>query len=343
MTAVMNAVLAFRTFDKIYAWAAALFALAVGAIAAGLPAAAQTWPTRHITAIVPFGPGSGMDIVGRILVARMSETLGQQVIIENIGGAGGSIAVSRAAKAEPDGYTIVLGGIDTFAQAPALYKALAYNPATDFVPILLVAEQPLVLAMRRTIPVEDLKGLADYMRANRDKMQFGSTGLGSAPHLACTQLTAALGTRLPHVTYRSSAPGLQDMITGNLDLYCPLAASVIPLLEAKSIKVPAVLSQQRSSLLPEIPTAAEQGYKDVDGYYWIALFAPKGAPALAVARLAEAADKAIDAPATQTRLRDVGTTIMPPERRSAAYLQRFLVEEIAKWAVIIKASGVAPN
>jgi tripartite-type tricarboxylate transporter receptor subunit TctC len=143
------------------------------------------------------------------------------------------------------------------------------------------------------------------------------------------------------VPYRSSASGLQDMVAGSLDLYCPLAASVLPLIEAKSIKVPAVLSRQRSPLLPDTATAAEQGFPEIDHYYWIALFAPNGTPGLAIARIADAADKSLDDPATQSRLREVGTTIMPPERRNAAYLRKFLAEEIAKWAVIIKASGVS--
>lgn len=318
-----------------------LAAMILAAIAS-LPAAAQNWPTRHITGIVPFGPGSGMDIIGRIVVSRMSESLGQQVIIENIGGAGGTIATSRAAKAEPDGYTIVFAGIDTFAQAVSLYKALPYNPVTDFVPILLMAEQPLVLAMRRTIPVDDLKQLAVYMRANQDKMQFGSTGLGSGPNLACSHLASVVGAKIAHVPYRSSAPGLQDIVALNLDLYCPLVASVLPLLEAKSIKVPAVLSRQRSSLLPDIPTAVEQGFPDIDHYYWIALFAPKGTPPAVIQRLADAGNLALDTPAIHTRLREVGTTIMPPERRSATYLQKFLTDEIAKWSALIKASGVVP-
>lgn len=319
------------------------FAAALLSAIATLPAAAQTWPARHITGIVPFGPGSGMDIIGRIVVSRMSEKLGQQIIIENIGGAGGTIATARAAKAEPDGYTIVFAGIDTFAQSVSLYKALPYNPVSDFVPILLMAEQPLVLAMRRTIPADDLKQLAVYMRANQDKMQFGSTGLGSGPNLACSQLAMVVGAKIAHVPYRSSAPGLQDIVAGNLDLYCPLVASVLPLLEAKSIKVPAVLSRQRSPLLPDVPTAVEQGFPDVDHYYWIALFAPKGTPATVVAKLAEAGNVALDTPNIQTRLREVGTTIMPPERRSAAYLEKFLTDEISKWAAIIKASGVVPN
>lgn len=313
------------------------------AIACAAPALAQTWPARHITMIVPFGAGSGSDIVARIIAARMSEDLGQQVIVENVGGAGGTIGASRAAKAEPDGYTIVMGAVDTFAQNQSLYKNPVYHPVTDFVPILLAVEQPLLLLMRNAIPANTLPELAAYMKVHQGKMQFGSTGLGSAPHLACSQLASAVGVSLAHVPYRSSAPALQDMIAGNLDLYCPLAAGAMPLIAANSVKAMAVLTQQRSPLLPDLPTAAEQGVKGVDGYYWIGFFTRRGTADAVVDRLGVAVNKAVETPNVQARLRDVGTTIMPPERRSAAYLQKFVVDEIAKWGAIIKASGVVPN
>ena len=317
--------------------------IAVLALTCAFPAAAQNWPARHITMIVPFGPGSGSDIVGRILSQRMSEELGQQVIVENMGGGGGSIGANRAAKSEPDGYTIVMGAVDTFAQNQTLYKNPPYNPVTDFVPILLAGEQPLLLITRKDLPPNSLEELAAYMKINQGKMQFGSSGIGSAPHLACSQLAAAAGVSLAHVPYRGSAPALQDMVAGNLDLYCPLAAGAIPLIEAKSVKALAVLTQQRSPLLPDLPTAGEQGFGNVDGYYWIGFFAPKGTPEPVVAKLTASVEKAIDTPAVQARLRDVGTTVMPPERRSPAYLKTYVEAEIAKWAGIIKASGVAPN
>ncbi len=320
-----------------------LLAAAVLAIIVSLPAAAQGWPARHITMIVTFGPGSGSDIIARILSAHMSEDLGQAVVVENVGGAGGTIGAARAAKADPDGYTIVLGGIDTFAQSQSLYKNPPYNPVTDFVPILLVAEQPMVLLARNGLPVANMRELAAYMLANADKMQFGSSGLGSAPHLACSQLAVSVGAKIAHVPYRGSAPALQDMVAGNLDLYCPLAAGAVPLLEAKSIKALAVLTQERSPLLPGLPTAREQGFPDIDGYYWMGFLAPKGTPQPIIARLAQSLNKTLDLPAVEARLRDTGTTIMPPQRRPAAYFGKYVVDEIAKWGPIIKASGVVPN
>src|SRR3954454_16139914 len=198
--------------------------------------AAQEWPTRHITAIVPFGPGNSVDIVGRLLVARMSELLGQQIIVENIGGAGGSTGTARAARAAPDGYTIVIGGADTMAQNQTLFEKPAYNPTTDFVPIALAVDLPLVLVGRNSLPPKDLKELIPYLKSHQDKMQFGSSGVGGATHLACAQVMQAVGVTLAHVPYRSAGAGIQDLISGNLDLYCPVASGALPQIRAKTIK-----------------------------------------------------------------------------------------------------------
>jgi tripartite-type tricarboxylate transporter receptor subunit TctC len=182
------------------------------------------------------------------------------------------------------------------------------------------------------------------VKANQAKMQFGSAGVGAAPHLACSLITSAIGaTAVTHVPYRSSAPALQDMIAGNLDYYCPLAVGAIPLMESKSVKVLAILTRDRSPLLPDLPTAREQGLDVVDGYYWMGFFFPKGTPEPIVATLNAAISTAIDTPAVQARLRDVATTAVTRDRRSSAYLQKYLESEIAKWAVTMKASGVIPQ
>ncbi len=305
--------------------------------------AAQEFPSRYITAIVPFGPGNSVDIVGRLLTARMSELLGQQIIVENIGGAGGSVGTTRAARAAPDGYTIVVGGTDTFAQNQTLYEKPPYNPATDFAPIVLAVIQPMVLVARKDLPVTNLRELVTYMKANQGKMQFGSSGIGGATHLACAQITLAAGVNLAHVPYRSAAAGIQDMISGNLDLYCPVAAGALPNIEAGSIKALAILTEERSPLMPQMPTAGEQGMPGIQGYYWIGLFAPAGTPAAALARLSTSANEALETPTIQARMKDIGASIMPPEQRTPAYLKKFVPDEIAKWAAIIKASGVAPK
>ncbi len=316
-----------------------LLALAFGTT----PAAAQKWPTRFVTLVVPFGPGSGTDIVSRIIASRASEVLGQQIVVENVGGAGGIIGVSRVAKAAPDGYQIVLGAVDTFAQSQSTLKNPPYNPLTDFTPVALAVEQPLVLVVRKDMPVENLKEFAAYLKVNHAKMQFGSAGVGGAPHLACFQLTSVIGVNVTHVPYRTSAPALQDMIAGNLDFYCPLAVGAMRLIENKLLKALAILTRERSSLMPDMPTAAEQGFDAVDGYYWMGFFLPKDTPQPIVATLNEAISAALDTPSVQTRLREVATTAVPKERRSPAYLHKFVESEIAKWATIVKASGVEPQ
>lgn len=315
---------------------ACLLALTGGII----PAAAQSWPSRHVTLVVPFGPGSGSDTVARIVMARASEVLGQQIIIENVGGAGGIIGVGRVAKAAPDGYQFVLGAVDTFAQSQSLSKAPPYNSMTDFVPVGLAAEQPLVLIVRNSLPVNNLAEFVTYMKANAGKMQFGSAGVGSAPHLACFQLTSTAQAPVAHVPYRGSAPAMQDMIAGTLDFYCPLAVGAIPLIENKSVKALAILTQERSGLLPDLPTAAEQGIIGLDGYYWIGFFMPKGTPEPIVTKLNGALGAALDTQSVKDRLRNVGTTVVAPERRSPAYLQSFVDSEIKKWAATIKSAGV---
>ena len=303
-------------------------------------ARSQGFPSRLVTIVTPFGAGSATDTVARILAARMSEDLGRQLIVENIGGAGGMLGVSRVAKAAPDGYTVVLGAADSFAQSQTLYKKPLYNSIADFDPVALAVEQPLLLIIRKELPPNDLKEFVVHVKANNSRMQYGSAGVGSAPHLVCSQITTAIGAPVPHVPYRSSAPALQDLIAGTLDFYCPLAAAAAPLIDAKTVKAVAMLTKERSQLFPNLATAAEQGLAGIDGYYWMGIFAPKGTPADAIARLNRAVSATLDTPAVQARLRDVGTTVVARERRTPAYLAQFLDSEIKTWADTINKSGV---
>jgi len=306
-------------------------------------AAAQDWPTRYITAIVPFGAGNSVDIVGRLVVGRMSELLGQQVVVENIGGAGGSTGTLRAVRAAPDGYTIVVGGADTIAQSQTLLEKPPYNSATDLIPIVLAVDLPTVLVGRNALQPNNLKELIAYLKANQDKMQFGSSGVGGATHLACAQVMHAVGVNLTHVPYRSAAAGIQDLVSGNLDLYCPVAAGALPQIEAKSIKFYGVLTDQRSPLLPQLPTVAEQGLPGIQGNYWIGLFAPAGTPEPIAAKLSKAALEALETPAIQQRFREIGAAVVAPERRTPAYMKKFIPEEIASWGKIIRENGLAPK
>ena len=240
-----------------YAWLACLVILAIGMASA----LADGWPTRVVTLVIPFGPGSGTDIVGRILANRVSQALGQQMIVEDLGGAGGTIAVSRVAKATPDGYQIVLGAVDTFAQSQYLFKEPPSNTVVDFVPVGLAVEQPLLLVVRNDLPVANLKEFATYLKANQTKMRFGSAGIGAAPYLACAMITAAIGATATHVPYRSAAPALQDMIRGDIDYYCPLSISVSSLIESKSVKPLAVLTGDRSPLFSRSADRARTGLR----------------------------------------------------------------------------------
>ena len=301
------------------------------------PARAQTWPTRPVTMVVPFAAGSASDTVARILAARLSEILGQQVVIENVGGAGGMTGAARVAKAPPDGYTFVLGGVDTFAMNQTLYKRPLYNSAADFDPVALVVEQALILVARNELPAGNLREFAAYAKTNQAKMQYGSAGVGSGSHLACAQLNAALGIDVAHVPYRGSPPAMQDLIAGRIDYYCSLAAAAMPQLASKSMKAIAVLTRDRSPLLPDVASAHEQGAKDVDVNFWSGFFFPKGTPQPIVARLHAAAVETVNTPAVLERLKTVGVTVVAPDRRSPDYL----ASETAKWAATIKASGVS--
>jgi tripartite-type tricarboxylate transporter receptor subunit TctC len=322
-----------------------LFRSVVVALVLVLPwvasAHAQTWPTRPVTMVVPFAAGSASDTVARILAARLSELLGQQVVIENIGGAGGMTGVARVAKAAPDGYTFVLGGVDTFAMNQTLYKRPLYNSATEFEPVSLVVEQALILVARKDLPAGNLRELATHAKANPGKMQYGSAGVGSGSHLACAQLNSALGINVAHIPYRGSPPAMQDIIAGRIDYYCSLAAAAMPQLASKTMKPLAVLTRERSSLLPDVATAHEQGVKDFDVNFWSGYFFPKGTPAAVAVRLHMASENTVNTPAVQERLKGVGVTVVPGDRRSPVYLAKFLADETAKWAATIKTSGVS--
>lgn len=291
--------------------------------------------------VVPFAAGSASDTVGRILGARLSETLGQQVIVENVSGAGGMTGVARVAKAAPDGYQFVLGGIDTFAQSQTLYKKPLYNALTDFAPIALMVEQPLVLVTRNELPVTNLQGFMAYTRANQGKMQYGSAGAGSGSHLACAQLNAAMGVDTIHIPYRGSPPAMQDLIAGRIDYFCALAAAAMPLLAGNSIKAIAILTRERSPLLPNLASAYEQGLADLDSNFWSGFFVPRDTPESVVRRFHVAAVETLKTPAVEERLNGVGVTVVSPERRDPDYLGRFVASEIEKWAAIIRAAGVS--
>jgi tripartite-type tricarboxylate transporter receptor subunit TctC len=309
--------------------------------AANMPAAAQDWPTRPVTMVVTFPAGSGSDVLARILGSRLSEILGQQVIIENVGGGGGMTGAYRVARAAPDGYQFVLGGTDTFAQSQALYKNPPYDAKTDFAPVALIVEQPFLLVSRNDLPADNLPEFMAYTRTNQAKMQYGSAGPASGSNLTCTYLNSAIGVTVTPVPYRGAPEGLQDVIAGRIDYYCPVIAAAIGHIGNRTMKAIAILSRNRSPTLPTLASAHEQGLVDFEANYWNAFFLPKGTPAAIVRKLHDAAVAAIDSPSVQARLKVFGLTVVAPERRSPDYLQQFVATEIGKWTGPIKASGVS--
>lgn len=306
-------------------------------------ASAQDWPNRFLTVVVPFGPGSGSDIISRIVGSRASEVLGQPMVVENVPGGGGMTGTNRVAKASPDGYQIAFGSVDAFAQSLSIHKSVPYDPVADFTPVALAVEQPLILVVRNELPVSNLTEFVTYLKANHQKMQFGSAGVGGSPHLACSQFLNAVGVSVTHVPYRSSAAGLQDLTAGHLDFYCPIAVGAMSLIESNKMKALAILTEQRSPLIPDLPTAKEQGINVVDGYYWMGYFLPKGAPQSIVNKLNGAINVSLDTPSVQDSLRKVVTTPVARERRSPEYLKGFVASEVTKWAATVKASGITPQ
>ena len=316
--------------------------VALAAVIGGISnAVAQNWPTRQVTLVVPYAAGAASDIVARIIAPRLSELLGQPVIIENIAGAGGLTGSIRVARAAPDFHQIVLGNSGTHAQNQSLYKRPPYNPATDFASVALIGKGAMVLIVRNELPANTLPEFISYAKANEAKMQYGSAGPGSAIHLACLLFNAAVGLNVTHVPYRASSAALQDLIPGRIDYMCPVDGSVIAQIDSKAVKAIAVLRTKRSPILPKLPTASEQGLTDFDTSLWWALFLPKGAPAAIVQRLHEATIAMMDTPSVQERMRELGVDLAEPELRSSEYLRTFVESEIDKWAAPIKASGLS--
>ena len=315
--------------------------LAIGCLlVAASPVSAQHWPARPMTMVVPFAAGSSSDIVGRILAPRLSELLGQQVIVENVGGAGGMTGANRVAKAAPDGYQFVLGTGATHGVNQTLYKQPMYNAATDFAPVALIVEQSIVLAARNSLPVENLQQFGAYAKSNQAQMQYGSPGVGSVPQLACALVNSAFGANITHVPYRGGPPAIQDLIAGRIDFLCMTGTIAIPQIKSGAVKGLAILTRDRSPSLPALVSAHEQGLTNFHASTWYGIFLPKGTPAPIVQKLHAAAVAAVKTPTVQERLRETGTDLVIPERRSPEYLANFVISEVDRWAAIIKASGI---
>ena len=312
---------------------------AFAALSALSAASAQTFPSRPLTMIVPFAAGGPQDTIARLVGARMGEVLGQQVVIENVGGAGGTTGSLRVKNAQPDGHTFVWASVGTHAQSQTLYKKPPYNSAEDFTAVAFIGQTPIALTVRKDLPVNNLQEFVKYAKENQAKMSFGSAGAGSATHLGCVVLNMALGTNITHVPYRGTGPAMQDLHAGRLDFLCEIINTAKPHIDAGAIKALAIMTKERSPVLPNLPTGAEQGLPALEAYTWSAIFMPKGAPEDAVKKVNDAVSKAIDTPAVKQVLETSGVTIATAEQRSPEYMAKFVRSEIEKWAGPIKQSG----
>jgi tripartite-type tricarboxylate transporter receptor subunit TctC len=313
--------------------------IAAALLASLAPAAAQAWPNRSLTLVVPFAAGGASDVIARIVADGLRTELGQSVIVENVGGAS-LLGVVRVARATPDGYQMVLGNVGTHAQNQALYKRPPYNAATDFAPVSLLANQSLLLAVRKDFPADNLPAFIAYAKANQTSLKFGSAGVGGSNHLACVLLNSAIGIETTHVPYRGGPQAMQDMIAGRIDYQCPSAPVALPQIESKTVKALAILSKSRSSAMPDLPTADEQGLTGFDIPSWYALFVPAATPPEVVRKLNSATAATLKTARVQQRLKEIGSDLIPPEQMTPDHLREFVASEIERWGRVIKASGI---
>jgi len=315
----------------------------IGGAAAALPVAAraQSFPSRPITMVVGFPPGGTADLTARIVADRMKVSLGQPVIIENVPGSGGSIGAGRVAHAAPDGYTLVCGSWGTHVVNGAVL-ALPYDVVDDFAPVALLTNQPLVIATRAGVPAKDLRELIAWLKQAPVAASAGTAGAAGVTHLAEILFQSVTGTRLQLVPYRGSPPVLQDLAAGRIDLFIAPAAPALPQIRAGTIKAFAVTANSRLTIAPDIPTVDEQGLPGFHISLWSALWAPKGTPADAIGRLADAAADALADTAARSRLADVGQEVFPRGQQTPEALAAFQKAEIATWWPIIRAAGIKP-
>ncbi|MEA3107242.1 MAG: hypothetical protein QOI88_1847 [Gammaproteobacteria bacterium] len=320
-----------------------LIALTITSVAAcnGADAQAQNWPTRPVTMVVPYAAGGPIDTIGRIMAQRLSEVLGQTVIVENIGGAGGMTGAARVAKAAPDGYTLLMSGSAVLAINQTLYKKPLYNAVTDFEHVALFSDSTRVVIARPNFPANTFQEFVTYSKANHLNMQYGSAGAGSGTHVCAVLLNVAMGTKITHVPYRGAGPAMQDLIGGRIDFVAEQISTALPQIQGKTVKPIVTLGLDRAPGLENLPTAEEQGIKGLDCGSWSSFSFPKGTPAAIIRRLAEATNEAVENANLRARFQDIGVTVVAAERRTPAYLNKFVPAEIERWAAPIKASGIS--
>ncbi|HEY9447194.1 MAG TPA: tripartite tricarboxylate transporter substrate binding protein [Burkholderiales bacterium] len=318
--------------NKLAPWSAALLCC-FGA----LHASAQAYPARAVRMIVPFPPGGPNDILGRVVAQKASESLGQQIIVDNRGGAGGIIGTEAAAKAAPDGYTLLLSGTAALSINPSLHAKLPYDPVKDFAPISLLATAPSILIVHPALPVKTVKEFIALAKRKPGALNYASAGIGTPPHLAGELFKSMAGINITHVPYKGGGPALTDLLAGQVELYFSGISSAIPLIKDGRVKAIAVTSAKRSSIMPEMPTIAESGLPGYEVGNWYAILGPAGLPREIVSRVNTEIVKALKSPDTRRRVLELGAD---PVGSSPEQLAIHMKAEIAKWAKVIKAAGI---
>jgi tripartite-type tricarboxylate transporter receptor subunit TctC len=320
--------------------------LAAAALVAAtvLPAQSRAaYPERPITMIVPFAAGGPTDVIARIVGEHMSRTLGQQIVVENVAGAGGTTGITRAAQAAPDGYTIAMGHMGTHGAAPAVYPDMKYDPAKDFEPVGLAAGTPILIVARKDFPAKDLKEFVAYVKKNSEKLNEAHAGTGSVSFTTCTLFNSLVGAKPTRVAYRGTGPALNDLVAGQVDYMCDQIVNLVPQIQAGTIKAYAVALPERSPALPDVPTTKEGGLPEYQVSAWNAIFAPKGTPKDVVTKLNGALLKALEDPATRKRMLDLGADLTNKEATTPDGLGKLVQSEVARWNKVLKTAMAAPG
>ncbi|QQO16632.1 tripartite tricarboxylate transporter substrate binding protein BugD [Bradyrhizobium diazoefficiens] len=300
------------------------------------PSEAQTYPTRSITMIVPFAAGGPTDVISRIVTAHMAQTLGQSIIIENMVGAGGTTATTRAARAANDGYMLITGHMGTHAASVPLYPKLAYHPEKDFEPVALLAGTPILILARKDFPPKDLKEFMTYVKANAEKVNAAHAGVGSVSHVSCELLHSILDVKPVGVPFNGTGPAMNALVAGQVDYMCDQIVNAVPQINAGTIKAYAIATPERNPSLPNVPTTVEAGLPAFQAQAWNAMFAPKGTSPAIIASLNGAAIRALDDETVKKRLVELGSVIPAPADRTPEALARLVKNEIAKWSPVLK-------
>jgi tripartite-type tricarboxylate transporter receptor subunit TctC len=320
---------------------AIVLALAVSLAGHGASAQAQPYPTRPITMVVPFAAGGPTDVLARVLGQRMSQSLGQQIIIENVTGAGGTLGAARVARAAPDGYTMVMGNLGTHAASVGLYKNLAYDPRTDFEPVMLASTTPMVLLAKKDLPVKTLQDVIAYAHAH--PMTCGSAGVGSISHLTLLLLNKVAKTNFQHVPYRGLSQTMNDLLAGQIDIMFDQVISASPHVISGDVRAIAIAAPARAAAIPDVPTATEAGLPELETIAWSALFVPKGTPKAVIERLNAAMDEAMRDETVIARMAKLGSDLPAPEARTPQALATLVRSEIDKWVPLIASAEITAN